>query len=107
MGQFPAMLAECNDAGSRKFRTMSYLGRSRIGLQRNWLGSTAQEPHRRPRVRLTDCPEVLMSACLQPEQQQRLPGREREMRPQPDYEPKYPGCGKLKNRVALITGPRH
>ena len=48
-----------------------------------------------------------MSACLQPEQQQRLPGREREMRPQPDYEPKYPGCGKLKNRVALITGPRH
>jgi NAD(P)-dependent dehydrogenase (short-subunit alcohol dehydrogenase family) len=46
-----------------------------------------------------------MSARLQPEQQQqRQPGREHEMRPQPDYEPKYPGCGKLKNRVALITG---
>src|SRR2546421_7906330 len=46
-----------------------------------------------------------MSARLQPEQQQkRQPGREREMRPQPDYEPKYPGCGKLKDRVALITG---
>jgi NAD(P)-dependent dehydrogenase (short-subunit alcohol dehydrogenase family) len=26
------------------------------------------------------------------------------MRPQPDYEPKYPGVGKLKNKVALITG---
>ena len=46
-----------------------------------------------------------MSARLQPEQrQQRQPGREHEMRPQPDYEPKYPGCGKLEDRVALITG---
>jgi NAD(P)-dependent dehydrogenase (short-subunit alcohol dehydrogenase family) len=46
-----------------------------------------------------------MSARLQPEQrQQRQPGREHEMRPQPDYEPKYPGVGKLKGRVALITG---
>ena len=46
-----------------------------------------------------------MSTRLQPEQrQQRQPGREHEMRPQPDYEPKYPGVGKLKGRVALITG---
>ncbi len=46
-----------------------------------------------------------MSARLQPEQRQsRQPGREREMRPQPDYEPKYPGVGKLEDRVALITG---
>jgi NAD(P)-dependent dehydrogenase (short-subunit alcohol dehydrogenase family) len=46
-----------------------------------------------------------MSARLQPEQRQsRQPGREDEMRPRPDYEPKYPGCGKLKDRVALITG---
>ena len=46
-----------------------------------------------------------MSARLQPEQRQsRQPGREHEMRPQPDYEPKYPGCGRLKNRIALITG---
>jgi NAD(P)-dependent dehydrogenase (short-subunit alcohol dehydrogenase family) len=26
------------------------------------------------------------------------------MRPQPDYEPRFPGAGKLKGRVALITG---
>jgi NAD(P)-dependent dehydrogenase (short-subunit alcohol dehydrogenase family) len=41
----------------------------------------------------------------QPAQKQdRQPGRETEMRPQPEYEPKYPGCGKLKDKVALITG---
>ena len=46
-----------------------------------------------------------MSARLQPEQRQgRQPGREHEMQPQPDYEPRYPGVGKLKDRVALITG---
>jgi hypothetical protein len=45
-----------------------------------------------------------MSARSQPEQRQRQPGREHETRPQPDYEPKYPGVGKLKGRVALITG---
>jgi NAD(P)-dependent dehydrogenase (short-subunit alcohol dehydrogenase family) len=44
-------------------------------------------------------------ARLQPAQKQdRQPGRETEMRPQPDYEPKYPGSGRLKNKVALITG---
>jgi NAD(P)-dependent dehydrogenase (short-subunit alcohol dehydrogenase family) len=44
-------------------------------------------------------------ARLQPAQkQERQPGRESEMRPQPDYEPKYPGAGKLKDKVALIPG---
>ena len=36
--------------------------------------------------------------------QDRQPGREREMHPRPDYTPKYPGVGKLKGKVALITG---
>jgi NAD(P)-dependent dehydrogenase (short-subunit alcohol dehydrogenase family) len=46
-----------------------------------------------------------MNKRLQPAQkQERQPGRESEMRPRPDYEPKYPGCGRLKNKVALITG---
>jgi NAD(P)-dependent dehydrogenase (short-subunit alcohol dehydrogenase family) len=39
-----------------------------------------------------------------PQHQNRQPGRESEMRPQPDYEPKYPGVGKLKDKVAVITG---
>src|SRR5215210_63652 len=41
----------------------------------------------------------------QPAQKQdHQPGRESEMRPRPEYEPKYPGVGKLKDKVALITG---
>jgi NAD(P)-dependent dehydrogenase (short-subunit alcohol dehydrogenase family) len=46
-----------------------------------------------------------MNARLQPAQQQhRQPGRESEMTPQPDYMPKFPGVGKLKDKVAIITG---
>jgi len=46
-----------------------------------------------------------MSDRLQPPQQQeRQPGRETEMHPRPDYAPKYPGAGKLKDKVVLITG---
>jgi NAD(P)-dependent dehydrogenase (short-subunit alcohol dehydrogenase family) len=46
-----------------------------------------------------------MNERLQPAQKQdRQPGRESEMLPQPDYQPKYPGCGRLKDKVALITG---
>jgi NAD(P)-dependent dehydrogenase (short-subunit alcohol dehydrogenase family) len=44
-------------------------------------------------------------ARTQPAQKQdRQPGREDEMRPRPDYTPKFPGVGKLKDKVALITG---
>jgi NAD(P)-dependent dehydrogenase (short-subunit alcohol dehydrogenase family) len=44
-------------------------------------------------------------ARLQPAQkQEHQPGREDKMRPQPQYLPKYPGVGKLKDKVALITG---
>ena len=41
-----------------------------------------------------------------PEQHQEgQPGREHEMRPEPDYEPPhYHGSGKLKGRTAIITG---
>jgi NAD(P)-dependent dehydrogenase (short-subunit alcohol dehydrogenase family) len=46
-----------------------------------------------------------MSDRLQPPQKQdRQPGRETQMRPRPDYQPKYPGIGKLKDKVALVTG---
>jgi NAD(P)-dependent dehydrogenase (short-subunit alcohol dehydrogenase family) len=38
------------------------------------------------------------------QKQPRQPGRESEMTPRPDYRPKYPGVGKLKDKVALITG---
>jgi NAD(P)-dependent dehydrogenase (short-subunit alcohol dehydrogenase family) len=39
-----------------------------------------------------------------PQEQGHQPGREYKMRPAPDYTPKYPGVGKLKGKVALITG---
>jgi NAD(P)-dependent dehydrogenase (short-subunit alcohol dehydrogenase family) len=46
-----------------------------------------------------------MSQDLQPKQKQdRQPGRETEMHPQPEFAPKFPGVGKLKDKVALITG---
>ncbi len=36
--------------------------------------------------------------------QTRQPGREAEMEPKPEYMPRYAGVGKLKDRVAVITG---
>ena len=34
----------------------------------------------------------------------RLPGHESELEPKPDWQPRYPGSGRLKGKVALITG---
>ena len=34
----------------------------------------------------------------------RLPGHESELEPKPDWKPRYAGSGRLKNKVALITG---
>ncbi len=45
-----------------------------------------------------------MTVHQPPQKQQRQPGRESEMRPRPDYEPFFPGVGKLAEQVALITG---
>ena len=39
-----------------------------------------------------------------PQVQDHQPGVESEMRPQPQYMPKYPGVGKLRDKVAVITG---
>ena len=39
-----------------------------------------------------------------PQKQKRQPGREHQMRPQPEYEPHFPGSSRLRDKVALITG---
>jgi NAD(P)-dependent dehydrogenase (short-subunit alcohol dehydrogenase family) len=39
-----------------------------------------------------------------PQEQKRQPGREHQMRPQPEYQPRYAGSGRLRDKVALITG---
>ncbi len=36
--------------------------------------------------------------------QERMPAHEHEMDPKPDYTPRFPGVGKLKDKVALVTG---
>jgi NAD(P)-dependent dehydrogenase (short-subunit alcohol dehydrogenase family) len=41
---------------------------------------------------------------LPPQTQEQQPGRETQMNPRPDYEPRYPGSGRLEDKVALITG---
>ena len=38
------------------------------------------------------------------QEQSRQPGRESAMYPAPEYEPKFPGAGKLKDKVAIISG---
>jgi NAD(P)-dependent dehydrogenase (short-subunit alcohol dehydrogenase family) len=39
-----------------------------------------------------------------PQHQDHQPGIESRMRPKPDYRPKFPGVGKLRDKVAIITG---
>jgi len=39
-----------------------------------------------------------------PQEQHHQPGRETEMVPQPDFEPRYAGSGRLEGKAALITG---
>ena len=34
----------------------------------------------------------------------RLPGRETALEPKPEWEPRYPGSGRLKGKVAIVTG---
>jgi len=33
-----------------------------------------------------------------------LPGRESKLKPKPDWQPRYPGSGRLKDKVAIVTG---
>lgn len=39
-----------------------------------------------------------------PQEQARQPGRESEMHPRPEYLPKFPGSGRLQDKVAIISG---
>jgi len=46
-----------------------------------------------------------MSDVMEPMiDEDRLPGHESKLEPRPDWEPRYPGSGRLKDKVALITG---
>jgi NAD(P)-dependent dehydrogenase (short-subunit alcohol dehydrogenase family) len=41
---------------------------------------------------------------LPPQTQDTRPGHETEMHPRPAYEPRFPGSGRLKDKVAIVTG---
>jgi NAD(P)-dependent dehydrogenase (short-subunit alcohol dehydrogenase family) len=46
-----------------------------------------------------------MSDLIEPMiHEDRLPGHESKLEPKPDWQPRYPGSGRLKDKVALITG---
>src|SRR5690242_4513325 len=46
-----------------------------------------------------------MSDVMEPMiREDQLPGHESKLEPKPDWEPRYPGSGRLKGKVALITG---
>lgn len=45
-----------------------------------------------------------MTGPLPAQQQMVQPGQERLMTPRPDYLPFYPGCGKFRDQVLLISG---
>ncbi|WP_126173014.1 SDR family oxidoreductase [Altericroceibacterium xinjiangense] len=44
------------------------------------------------------------AAHIEPIHQDGLPGHESQLEPKPDWQPRYPGSGRLKGKVALITG---
>lgn len=39
-----------------------------------------------------------------PQHQDRQPGREHEMSPEPDFQPRFPGSGRLDGTAAIVTG---
>lgn len=48
--------------------------------------------------------ETKMPKEIPPQHQNKQPGIEQKMRPQPIYDDEEAGCGKLKGKVAIITG---
>src|SRR6476469_2550617 len=47
-----------------------------------------------------------MADTFQPEvhPNDQLPGHESELEPKPEWQPRYPGSGRLKDKVAIVTG---
>jgi NAD(P)-dependent dehydrogenase (short-subunit alcohol dehydrogenase family) len=49
--------------------------------------------------------EIAMSDVMEPMvHEDQEPGHESRLEPKPDWEPRYPGSGRLKGKVALVTG---
>jgi NAD(P)-dependent dehydrogenase (short-subunit alcohol dehydrogenase family) len=54
---------------------------------------------------MTDDTQTVERARVEPiDEEPKLPGHERKLDPLPAWEPRYPGSGRLKGKVALVTG---
>jgi len=54
---------------------------------------------------MADDTQTVEKARIEPiPEEPKLPGRETQLEPKPDWEPRYPGSGRLKDKVAIVTG---
>src|SRR5687767_2394115 len=54
---------------------------------------------------MTDDTETVEKAhIVEISEEPKLPGHETELEPKPEWEPRYPGSGRLKGKVAIVTG---
>jgi len=51
-----------------------------------------------------DTPTVDKAHIAETPEEPRMPGHETELDPKPEWQPRYPGSGRLKGKVALVTG---
>ncbi len=51
-----------------------------------------------------ETPTVDKAHIAQTPEEPRMPGHESRLDPRPDWQPRYPGSGRLKGKVALVTG---
>ncbi|MFC4254168.1 SDR family oxidoreductase [Altererythrobacter xixiisoli] len=53
---------------------------------------------------MTEQPTVPQAHVEEIDEEPRLPGHETGLDPQPEWQPRYPGSGRLKGKVAIVTG---
>ena len=54
---------------------------------------------------MADDTQTVEKAKIEPiPEEPKLPGHETRLEPKPDWEPRYPGSGRLKGKVAIVTG---
>ncbi|MFC4294258.1 SDR family oxidoreductase [Novosphingobium tardum] len=53
---------------------------------------------------MTDNLDLATAARIEPIQEDGLPGHESALEPKPDWQPRYPGSGRLAGKVAIVTG---
>ena len=54
---------------------------------------------------MADDTQTVEKARIEPiPEEPKLPGHETQLEPKPDWEPRFPGSGRLKDKVAIVTG---